>query len=235
MENGDNPLEFPGLKFTQTADESKALNESSEPAIIISASGMCDVGRIKHHLKHNIWNPKSTILFVGYQAPGTLGYSIVNGAKKVTIFGEEFAVNARIEYIEGYSGHADQEWLMNFVYSFISRPKHIFLVHGEEESQEVLRDKILEETGIGVSIPEYGETYELCDELKIVNKIKIKRAKNLKQEIIDRLSKLQNEMKDMEDSVKSDVEDDNLRDEDMFRINEKIKDLEKQILNVIEG
>lgn len=235
MENGDNPLEFPGLKFTQTADESKALNESPEPAIIISASGMCDVGRIKHHLKHNIWNPKSTILFVGYQAPGTLGYSIVNGAKKVTIFGEEFAVNARIEYIEGYSGHADQEWLMNFVYSFISRPKHIFLVHGEEESQEVLRDKILEETGIGVSIPEYGETYELCDELKIVNKIKIKRAKNLKQEIIDRLSKLQNEMKDMEDSVKLDVEDDNLRDEDMFRINEKIKDLEKQILNVIEG
>jgi len=235
MESGDNPLEFPGLKFTQTADESKALNESPEPAIIISASGMCDVGRIKHHLKHNIWNPKSTILFVGYQAPGTLGYSIVNGAKKVTIFGEEFAVNARIEYIEGYSGHADQEWLMNFVYSFISRPKHIFLVHGEEESQEVLRDKILEETGIGVSIPEYGETYELCDELKIVNKIKIKRAKNLKQEIIDRLSKLQNEMKDMEDSVKSDVEDDNLRDEDMFRINEKIKDLEKQILNVIEG
>ena len=235
MENGDNPLEFPGLKFTQTADESKALNESPKPAIIISASGMCDVGRIKHHLKHNIWNPKSTILFVGYQAPGTLGYSIVNGAKKVTIFGEEFAVNARIEYIEGYSGHADQEWLMNFVYSFISRPKHIFLVHGEEESQEVLRDKILEETGIGVSIPEYGETYELCDELKIVNKIKIKRAKNLKQEIIDRLSKLQNEMKDMEDSVKSDVEDDNLRDEDMFRINEKIKDLEKQILNVIEG
>ena len=235
MENGDNPLEFPGLKFTQTADESKALNESPEPAIIISASGMCDVGRIKHHLKHNIWTPKSTILFVGYQAPGTLGYSIVNGAKKVTIFGEEFAVNARIEYIEGYSGHADQEWLMNFVYSFISRPKHIFLVHGEEESQEVLRDKILEETGIGVSIPEYGETYELCDELKIVNKIKIKRAKNLKQEIIDRLSKLQNEMKDMEDSVKSDVEDDNLRDEDMFRINEKIKDLEKQILNVIEG
>ena len=235
MEKGDNPLEFPGLKFTQTADESKALNESPDPAIIISASGMCDVGRIKHHLKHNIWNPKSTILFVGYQAPGTLGYSIVNGAKKVTIFGEEFAVNARIEYIEGYSGHADQEWLMNFVYSFIAKPKHIFLVHGEEESQEVLRDKILDETGIGVSIPEYGETYELSNELKIVNKIKIKKSRSIKQEIIGRLSKLQDEMKDMEDCVKLDVNDENLRDEDMFRINEKIKDLEKQILNIIEG
>ena len=235
MECGDNPLEFPGLKFTQTADESKALNESNEPSIIISASGMCEVGRIKHHLKHNIWNPRNTILFVGYQAPGTLGHSIVNGAKMVTIFGDEIAVNARIEYIEGYSGHADQEWLMNFIYSFITKPKHIFLVHGEEESQEVLRNKILEETGIGVSIPEYGETYELSEELKVVNKIKIKKANSMKQEILARLNKLQREIKDMDIVVRQDVEDDTLKDEDMFRINEKIKDLEKQIVNIVEG
>ncbi len=195
MAKGDNPLEFPGLQFTKTADESKALNEDPKPSIIISASGMCEVGRIKHHLKHNLWNPKSTILFVGYQAPGTLGYNIVNGAKTVKIFGEEIAVNARIEYIEGYSGHADQELLMNFIYSFIKKPKHIFLVHGEPESQDILRDKIEGETGLGVTIPEFGETYE----------------------------------------VKHDIQDENLRDEDIFRINEKIKDLEKQILNVIEG
>ena len=235
MERGNNPLEFPGLKFTQTADESKALNESNEPSIIISASGMCDVGRIKHHLKHNIWNPKSTILFVGYRAPGTLGYEIVNGAKKVTIFGEEFAVNARIEYIEGYSGHADQEWLMNFVYSFYNKPKHIFLVHGEEESQEVLRNKILENTGIGVTIPEYGETYQLDDELRIVNRIKIKKTLTLKNEVLERLEKLKDELADMEVMVKEDMTDDELRDEDIFRINEKIKDLEQQILNVVEG
>ena len=235
MERGNNPLEFPGLKFTQTVDESKALNESDEPSIIISASGMCDVGRIKHHLKHNIWNPKSTILFVGYQAPGTLGYEIVNGAKKVTIFGEEFAVNARIEYIEGYSGHADQEGLMNFVYSFYNKPKHIFLVHGEEESQEVLRNKILENTGIGVTIPEYGETYQLDDELRIVNRIKIKKTLTLKNEVLERLEKLKDELADMEVMVKEDMTDDELRDEDIFRINEKIKDLEQQILNVVEG
>ena len=235
MERGNNPLEFPGLKFTQTADESKALNESDEPSIIISASGMCDVGRIKHHLKHNIWNPKSTILFVGYQAPGTLGYEIVNGAKKVTIFGEEFAVNARIEYIEGYSGHADQEGLMNFVYSFYNKPKHIFLVHGEEESQEVLRNKILEETGIGVSIPEYGETYQLDDELRIVNRIKIKKTLTLKSEVLERLDRLKDELSDMEIMVKEDMTNEELHDEDIFRINEKIKDLEKQILNVVEG
>ena len=126
--SGDHPLEFPGLKFTQTAEESKELNMSNEPSIIISASGMCEVGRIKHHLKHNLWDPNSTILFVGYQAPGTLGRSIVEGAEKVKIFGEEIAVAARVEYIEGFSGHADQTWLLNFVNSFTNPPKHIFLV-----------------------------------------------------------------------------------------------------------
>ena len=232
---GDNPLEFPGLKFTKTADESKALNEDPTPSIIISASGMCDVGRIKHHLKHNLWNPKSTILFVGYQAPGTLGYNIVNGAKTVKIFGEEIAVNARIEYIEGYSGHADQELLMNCIYSYIKKPKHIFLVHGEPESQDILADKIEEETKIGVTIPEFGETYELNDEIVMTHKIERRVNTTIKSEILQRLGKLKEELKDMEVYVHQDLQDDNLRDEDIFRINEKIKDLEKQILNVIEG
>ena len=235
---GDNPLEFPGLKFTPTSDESKALNEDDKSSIIISASGMCEVGRIKHHLKHNLWNPKSTILFVGYQAPGTLGYEIVNGAEKVKIFGEEIAVNARIEYIEGYSGHADQEGLMNFIYSFIEKPKHIFLVHGEPESQEILCRKIEEETGLLVTIPEFGETYDinsLEDKVELTNKIERKVTKTLRTEIVDRLEKLKDEIKDMDTYVRQDIDDKNLRDEDIFRINEKIKDLEKQILNVIEG
>ncbi len=235
MQKGDNPLEFPGLKFTRTADESKALNESNESSIIISASGMCEVGRIKHHLKHNIWNPQSTILFVGYQAPGTLGYSIVNGAKKVKIFGEEFAVNARIEYIEGYSGHADQDGLMNFIYSFINKPKHIFLVHGEAQSQEILKDKIETETGIQVTIPEFGETYDVKEQIEMINKIERKVSKTIKSEILQRLEKLKEELVDMDNYVKEDINNENLRDEDIFRINEKIKDLEKQILRVIEG
>ena len=232
---GDNPLEFPGLHFTRTADESKALNEDERPSIIISASGMCDVGRIKHHLKHNIWNPKSTILFVGYQAPGTLGYQIVNGAKTVKIFGEEMAVNARIEYIEGYSGHADQEGLINFIYSFIKKPKNIFLVHGEQESQEVLKNKIEEETAIPVILPDFGETYDIEETVEMTNKIERKLPKAMRAEILERLEKLKSEIKDMDEYVRKDVDDDNLRDEDIFRINEKIKDLEKQILNVIEG
>ena len=235
IESGDNPLEFPDLKFTATAEESKALNENPRPCIIISASGMCEVGRIKHHLKHHLWDPNSTILFVGYQAPGTLGYKIVNGEKQVKIFGEEIKVNARIEYLEGYSGHADQEWLMNFVYSFIHKPKHIFLVHGEEESQKVLQEKIETEANIGVTIPDLGETYELNEQIQMTNKIQIRKPKKLKLEIISRLNKLKEEVKDMDEYVRKDVESTTLKDEDMFRINEKIKDLEKQIVNIIEG
>ena len=236
MEKGDNPLEFPGLKFTRTADESKALNESTESNIIISASGMCEVGRIKHHLKHNLWNPKSTILFVGYQAPGTLGYNIVKGDKTVKIFGEEIAVNARIEYIEGYSGHADQDGLMNFVYSFrTKKPKNIFLVHGEPEAQDVLKAKIESETGIPVVIPEFGETYDIKDQIEMTNKIERKVTKTIRTEIVERLEKLKSEILDMDGYVRQDINNENLRDEDIFRINEKIKELEKQILNVIEG
>ena len=235
--SGDNPLEFPGLKFTMTTDESKALNEDPTPSIIISASGMCEVGRIKHHLKHNLWNPNSTILFVGYQAPGTLGYSIVNGAKKVKIFGEEIAVNARIEYIEGYSGHADQDGLMNFVYSFIKKPKQIFLIHGEEESQEVLEQKLEEETKLPVKIPNYGDTYELTQEemAKLTHTIERKLPINNRAEVLRRLEKLKSEILDMDTAVKEDMDNKELTDEDIFRISEKIKDLEKQILNVIEG
>ena len=237
--SGNNPLEFPGLKFTMTTEESKALNESDEPSIIISASGMCEVGRIKHHLKHSIWNPKNTILFVGYQAPGTLGYNIINGAKTVKIFGEEMAVNARIEYIEGYSGHADHKWLMNFIYSFRKKPKHIFLVHGEEESEEILKEKIESETGLNVTMPEFGETYELTgkEEQAITRTAVIERKINntIRSEIMHRLGKIKDEINDMDISVKEDMNDKTLTDRDIFRINEKIKDLEKQILNVIEG
>ena len=236
MSRGDNPLEFPGLKFTVTAEESKALNEDPTPSVIISASGMCDVGRIKHHLKHNLWNPNSTILFVGYQAPGTLGHSIVNGAKKVKIFGEEIAVNARIEYLEGYSGHADQDGLMNFIYSFREKPKQIFLVHGDEDAQVILKEKIEQEAELPVIIADFGETYELDkEEVRLTEKSQRRLPVNKRKEVLNRLEKLREEIFDMEASVKEDMDNKNLKDEDIFRINEKIKDLEKQILSVIEG
>ncbi len=235
IESGENPLDFPGLKFTRTADESKALNETDEPCIIISASGMCEVGRIKHHLKHNLWNPNSTILFVGYQAPGTLGRSIVEGAKKVKIFGEEIAVNARIEYIEGYSGHADQEWLMNFIYSFITKPKHIFLVHGEPEGQVVLKQKIKEETGINVTIPNFGDVYELNEEIKMRDKLELpNKYRFIRLEILQKLDNLEEEIKEMKSIIKTELLNEDTSDEEVEKLKDKIRELENQIVKIIE-
>ena len=236
IEEGDNPLEFPGLKFTQTAEESKALNDDPYPHIIISASGMCEVGRIKHHLKHNLWNPKNTILFVGYQAPGTLGAKIVSGEKKVKIFGEEIAVNARIEYIEGYSGHADQEWLLNFVYSFITKPKHIFLVHGEPNGQLVLKNKIVDTTQIPVTIPGYGEKYTLDDNLTVEKQYEDPIDKRyLRLEVLDRIETLQEEIEDMKNIIKEDLLSKERSDDDVKRVNEKVKELEQKIVDIIEN
>ena len=236
IRRGDNPLEFPGLRFTQTVDESRELNESNESSIIISASGMCEVGRIKHHLKHNIWNPKNTILFVGYQAPGTLGRKIVDGAKTIKIFGEEIAVNARIEYIEGYSGHADQEGLLNFIYSFIKKPDHIFLVHGEEEGQKVLRDKIIETTNLPITIPSYGETYDLSEKVKISGAIRHENIKEYRKlEVIDRMETLKEELIDMENIVKEDILANSVNDDEINKLNERIKALERQIVEIVEN
>lgn len=234
IQKGDNPLEFPGLKFTQTVEESQALNELAIPSIIISASGMCEVGRIKHHLKHNLWNPNNTILFVGYQAPGTLGAKIVSGEKKVKIFGEEIAVNARIEYIEGYSGHADQEWLLNFIYSFITKPKYIFLVHGEPEGQKILKEKIAETTGIPVTIPDFGEKYKLDERITMQEKVAAKgKERYLRLEVLDRLATLKEELEEMTQIIKEDVIDEDKEDEEILTINERIKELERQIVKII--
>ncbi len=236
IERGDNPLEFDGLQFTRTAEESKALNENVESSIIISASGMCDVGRIKHHLKHNLWNSNNTILFVGYQAAGTLGRRLVEGAKKVKIFGEEIAVNARIEYIEGFSGHADQEWLMNFIYSFITKPKQIILVHGDKDAQKELRDIIIEKTNIPVTIPKYGEIYNVHNNnVEFEEKLELESEKRAqKVELINRVKLLRDEMNDMEDILKNDILTEETKEDEINSITLKLKEIEKIIVSIIE-
>ena len=143
---GDNPLDFKNLKFTRSTAESQALNLDRNPKIIISASGMCEAGRIRHHLKHNLWDARSSVIFVGYQAEGTLGKLLVEGVKDVVLFGEEVHVNAEIYNLEGFSGHADQNGLFSWLAGFRQKPKQIFLVHGEEESKKdfgkLIHDKL---------------------------------------------------------------------------------------------
>lgn len=129
---GINPIAFSGLKLSITSEESKAINYENTPKVILSASGMCDAGRIRHHLKHNLWRPECTILFVGYQSVGTMGRAIVEGAKEVKLFGESIEVRAKIMTLKGMSGHADKAGLIEWIQSFEEKPKKVFVVHGED-------------------------------------------------------------------------------------------------------
>ncbi len=158
---GDNPFEFPNLIFTQTADESKAINSVEGSSIIISASGMCEAGRIKHHLKHNLWRPESSVVFVGYQAQNTLGRRIKDGEKTVKIFGEEIGVRCNIYSIEGFSGHADQKGLLDWIGAFKKKPSKVFLVHGEENALNELSRRIGMDYGIPNEIMKLNQSVEL--------------------------------------------------------------------------
>jgi metallo-beta-lactamase family protein len=157
-------FEGPDIHYVVSVDDSIAVNKIKGGAIIISASGMADAGRIKHHLKHNLWRMESTILFVGYQAEGTLGRRILEGEKKVKIHGEEIAVKATIERIDDFSAHADQKGLIEWLGAFEREPQKVILVHGEEEALDTLQRVIHRELDLHAQIAEYGQVYSLCSE-----------------------------------------------------------------------
>ncbi len=165
---GDNPLDFPNLEFTRTTAQSQAINIDKVPKIIISASGMCEAGRIRHHLKHNLWDSRNSIVFVGYQAEGTLGRLLVEGAKSITLFGEEILVKAQIHNLEGFSGHADRDGLYSWLSGFEKEPKHIFLVHGEMDAKRDFAKFVKENKGYDCIVVEGNSQFEL-EKDQIVN------------------------------------------------------------------
>ncbi|MDR1194670.1 MAG: MBL fold metallo-hydrolase [Peptococcaceae bacterium] len=155
-------FEDKNIHYVRTMEESAAVNRIKKGAIIVSASGMCDAGRIKHHLKHNLWRPESTVLFVGYQAEGTLGRRILRGESAVRIHGEDIAVKAEIREIADFSAHADQQGLVDWLGGFDRElPKQVFLVHGEPAAMLSLRGRIEGELGLPVTLPEMGAEYDL--------------------------------------------------------------------------
>ncbi len=161
LRRGDNPLEFPGIKYVRSREESKAINSRKEPHIIISASGMCTGGRVLHHLYHNLERPNSTIVFVGYQAEGTLGRQLLSGAGKVKVMGKELKVKARIESLAAFSAHAGRSELLNWLEGFESFPSQIFLNHGETTAVDSLARLIHERFDVRVKIPAMGEVVSL--------------------------------------------------------------------------
>ena len=161
VNEGFNPISFPGLKLSVTSDDSKAINAEESCKVILSASGMCDAGRIKHHLKHNLWRKECTVLFVGYQAAGTLGRILVDGVDTVKLFGEEIMVQADIRVLPGISGHADRDGLMRWLKAYEPGLKKVFVNHGEDSVCQTFADRIRDELGYDTLAPFSGTVYDL--------------------------------------------------------------------------
>ena len=162
IRKGINPLQFEGLKVSVTSNDSVAINEDAKPKVILSASGMCEAGRIRHHLKHNLWQEKNTILFVGYQTVGTLGRTLLDGATSVKLFGEEIAVKAHIENLQGISGHADQTGLINWLNGMMNKPQKVFVVHGEDQVCDYFATLLKNEYGYDTYAPYSGTEFDLA-------------------------------------------------------------------------
>ncbi|MEA5094617.1 MAG: MBL fold metallo-hydrolase [Sedimentibacter saalensis] len=237
---GDNPLEFENLHFTQSVEESKILNASKEPKIIISASGMCEAGRIKHHLKHHLWKKESSIVFVGYQAEGTLGRKLIDGEKYVKVLGEEIRVNAQIHNVQGFSGHADKNALLEWLRGFSDKPKKVFLVHGEAESKLSFAEEIEKTLKLSCIIPEYNKVYETKKQ-QIIKEIAVEEVEETRPRSID-VSQIEDLKKEIEKikeifektmaNTKDYIEDDNLNAKKYKDISNNILALENEILNL---
>ena len=161
LSRGINPIAFPGLRTSITSEESKAINFDLTPKIILSASGMCEAGRIRHHLKHNLWRKESTILFVGYQSEGTVGRKLIDGANSVRLFGEEITVEARIESLAGISGHADRDMMLNWLESMPGKPRQIFVNHGDDQVTDHFAECIRSRLSVSADAPYSGDSYDL--------------------------------------------------------------------------
>lgn len=232
--NGDNPLDFPTLKFTQSPEESRKLNEKTESTIIISASGMCDAGRIKHHLKHNLWRKESTILFVGYQAEGTLGRRILDGATKVKLFGEEITVNARIEAIDGFSGHADKSGLLSWIGSIAKKPRKVFIVHGEQEVMNEFAQTLNDEFGLQSIIPARGDSFVVTADSLYENASNIDAQKRFRRlAVVEMLETLREEFEELSEILKGDLKQEK-SDVEIDEVTAKLKLVEKAIVEALK-
>lgn len=229
--SGDNPFTFSNLRYSRSQEESMTLNKSNYPKVIISSSGMATAGRIRHHLKHNLWDEKNSLVFVGYQAEGTLGRILLDGAKRVKILGEEVSVKAEIYDLEGFSGHADQRMLLNWIENFKVKPKKIFIVHGEEEPANILAKLINDKFNIETLIPNLGDSFNISkSEIEVKKGLTIEPAL-LKEDIENELKNLLSQFEFL--MSKSDELTENKRIEKNYdQLKNRLIELQNQLMNI---
>jgi len=233
---GDDPFNFPNLHYVRSQDESMRLNTVNFPKVIISASGMCNAGRIRHHLKHNIWKGENSIVFVGYQADGTLGRNIKDGKEIVNILGEDVVVNAKVYSIEGFSGHADKDGLLDWIGGFNKKPKKVFVVHGEDKSSTEFANIISEKYNLSTFVPDMNDEFEIYS-----HDLDNKSTENLSiDEMKNNISKELKVVFDELESLKDKKElffDDKLLSKDYDKIKNRLLELQQKLLdfNIIIG
>jgi len=233
--NGDNPFEFENLHYVKSQEESMRLNNFTFPKVIISASGMCNAGRVRHHLKHNLWKAKNSVVFVGYQAEGTLGRIIKDGIKKVKLLGEDVVINAEIHDIEGFSAHADQNGLIEWVGNFKKLPKKIFVVHGEDESSKTFAQLLSNKFNVQAIIPTIGYSYEITedsiDKLREDSSNDVMETIKLKESIKKELQEVYNQFENLVTKTDTIIDENNLK-KDYDELKNKLIELQQKLMDV---
>ncbi|HHY90715.1 MAG TPA: MBL fold metallo-hydrolase [Clostridiales bacterium] len=229
--SGDDPFQFDNLFYVTSQEESMRLDKQPYPKVIIASSGMCTAGRVRHHLKHHLWKKKNSVLFVGFQAEGTLGRQLKNGAKKVKLLGEEVVVEAEIYSIDGFSGHADQKGLLEWLKGFKKFPHKVFIVHGEEEASEVFSKQIEETFRIKPVIPNMGYAFEIKDDVLYSHSGEILEPIKKKENIIKNLQDIYDQFETL--VRKTDLLiDEKFLEKDYERLKNHLLELEQKLLDI---
>lgn len=227
--SGDNPFDFENIFYVRDVEESKRLNAVKYPKVIISASGMATAGRVRHHLKHNLWDPKNSVIIVGYQAEGSTGRKLVEGAKKVSLLGEEIKVGASIYSLQGFSAHADRTMLLNWIGHFKKFPKKIFLVHGEERAITALKSEIENKWKANVHVPDLGDSVELYAADTKFNDSPVKEYEQRHEELLDLTERVEELLK--ETNLDKDIYDKKFVKNNYDDLKDTLLNLEKEIMD----
>lgn len=227
--SGDNPFDFENIFYVRDVEESKRLNAVKYPKVIISASGMATAGRVRHHLKHNLWDPKNSVIIVGYQAEGSTGRKLVEGAKKVSLLGEEIKVEASIYSLQGFSAHADRSMLLNWIGHFKKFPKKIFLVHGEEKAITALKSEIENKWQANVHVPDLGDSVELYAADTKFNDSPVKEYEQRHEELLHLTERVEGLLK--ETNLDKDIYDKKFVKNNYDDLKDTLLNLEKEIMD----